>query len=75
MSDAQYPYTQERQRVVRARKKSKISTKQYEHVDFLLVGYVGASSYPQCYGLSKNEHRIEAEKKMSSIKEVINLVQ
>ena len=44
---------------------AKTISKQYEHIDFLLVGYVGASSYPQCYGLSKNEHRIEAEKKMT----------
>ena len=37
---------------------------QYKNVDLLLVGYSGASSYPQCFNLSEKETKLEAEMKM-----------
>jgi UDP-MurNAc hydroxylase len=37
---------------------------QYKKIDMLLVGYSGASDYPQCYNLSEEETRIESNKKM-----------
>lgn len=36
---------------------------QYGNIDMLLVGYAGASAYPQCFNLSKEETEIEAQKK------------
>jgi len=35
----------------------------YRDIDMLLVGYLGAGPYPQCFDLSKNAMRIEAYKK------------
>ena len=37
--------------------------KNYKNIDLLLVGYAGASSYPQCYELEENQKKIAAEKK------------
>lgn len=37
-----------------------VVAKNYENIDFLLVGYGGAGPYPQCFHLSDNE-RVKAE--------------
>jgi UDP-MurNAc hydroxylase len=36
-------------------KTAKIVAKQYKKIDLLLVGYAGASSYPQCFNFSKEK--------------------
>lgn len=36
---------------------------QYKNIDLLLVGYAGASSYPQCFNFTEKESKREAEKK------------
>ncbi|MDE1770724.1 MAG: MBL fold metallo-hydrolase [Thaumarchaeota archaeon] len=51
---------------------------QYPSVDVLLVGYVKASSYPQCFDLDENEKRKEAEikqiNKLETSKQYIHLL-
>ena len=42
---------------------AKIIAQQYKKIDLLLVGYVGASSYPQCFNFSEEKLRIEIEMK------------
>ena len=45
-------------------KKTSFKVKQlYPKIDFLLVGYVKASSYPQCFDLNKSEKMKEADLK------------
>jgi UDP-MurNAc hydroxylase len=39
---------------------------QYQNIDVLLIGYVKASSYPQCFELDEYEKRKEAEIKQKS---------
>ena len=41
----------------------KLVKEQYNSVDLLLVGYAGASSYPQCWNFTKEENEIEAQMK------------
>jgi len=36
----------------------------YKNIDMLCVGYGGAGPYPQCFDLSDNEKKIEADKKL-----------
>tara|TARA_Y100000741_G_C18261871_1_gene560778 strand:+ start:2908 stop:4257 length:1350 start_codon:yes stop_codon:yes gene_type:complete len=56
-------------------KTAKIISKQYENVDFLLVGYAGASSYPQCFNFSEVKTKEEAEKKkIKRLNDAINYV-
>ncbi|MEM3065659.1 MAG: MBL fold metallo-hydrolase [Candidatus Nitrosotenuis sp.] len=49
----------------------------YKKIDFLLVGYVAASSWPHCYNLPENEKieqaRIKARKKLETTKKYIEL--
>lgn len=49
----------------------------YEHIDFLLVGYVAASSWPHCYKMSEKEKTeqsiIKAVKKLGTTKMYIEL--
>lgn len=51
---------------------------QYPSVDVLLVGYVKASSYPQCFDLDENEKHKEAEikqvNKLETSKQYIHLL-
>lgn len=42
---------------------AKIIAQQYKKIDLLLVGYVGASAYPQCFNFSEEKLRIEIEMK------------
>ena len=42
---------------------AKIIAQQYKKIDLLLVGYVGASDYPQCFNFSEEKLRIEIEMK------------
>jgi len=44
-------------------KTAKIVSKKYESIDFLLVGYAGASSYPQCFNFSEIKTKDESDKK------------
>ena len=37
--------------------------KQYQNVDFLLTGYLGAGPYPQCFEMLNNDEKIEAAEK------------
>ena len=49
----------------------------YPNIDFLLVGYVKASSYPQCFDLDESEKMKEAElkqeKKLQTTLQYVNL--
>jgi UDP-MurNAc hydroxylase len=47
-------------------KTAKIVAKQYKKIDLLLVGYAGASSYPQCFNFS--EEKLHAQIKMKKNK-------
>ena len=42
---------------------AKIIAQQYKKIDLLLVGYVGASAYPQCFNFSEEKLHIEFEMK------------
>ena len=46
-----------------AEKTARIISKEYKKIDLLLVGYSGASSYPQCFNFSEKETKIEANKR------------
>ena len=46
-----------------AEKTAKKIADQYKNIDLLLVGYSGASAYPQCFNFSEKVTKIEAEKK------------
>ena len=59
-----------------AEKTARTISKEYEKIDLLLVGYAGASSYPQCFNFSEKERRIEANKKsVKRLHGAINYVQ
>ena len=48
---------------------------QYKNIDLLLVGYAGASSYPQCFNFTERISTLEAEKKkMLRLGNAINYV-
>ena len=58
--------------------KTSVKVKQlYPNIDFLLVGYVKASSYPQCFDLDESEKIKEAdlkqEKKLQTTLQYVNL--
>ena len=56
-------------------KTAKIVSKQYQNVDFLLVGYAGASSYPQCFNFSEIKTKEESDKKKTKrLNDAINYV-
>ena len=56
-------------------KTAKIVSKQYQNIDFLLVGYAGASSYPQCFNFSEIKTKTEAhKKKIKRLNDTINYV-
>ena len=56
-------------------KTAKIVSEQYPKIDFLLVGYAGASSYPQCFNFSENKTKIEARKKtIKRLTDAINYI-
>ena len=59
-----------------AEKTARTISKEYKKIDLLLVGYAGASSYPQCFNFSEKETRIEANKKsVKRLHGAINYVQ
>jgi len=59
-----------------AEKTARTISKEYKKIDLLLVGYAGASSYPQCFNFSEKERRIEANKKsVKRLHGAINYVQ
>ena len=59
-----------------AEKTARIVSKQYQNIDLLLVGYAGASSYPQCFNFSEKETEIEANKKgVKRLRAAVNYVQ
>ena len=59
-----------------AEKTARIISKEYKKIDLLLVGYSGASSYPQCFNFSEKETKIEANKKrVKRLRDAINYVQ
>jgi len=43
---------------------SKIIKNEFEKIDLLLMGYAGASGYPQCFDMSDDEKEIESKKKI-----------
>ena len=54
---------------------AKIVAQQYKKIDLLLVGYAGASSYPQCFDLSEEKLHIEFEMKRNKrLNDTINYI-
>ena len=56
-------------------KTAKVISNQYERIDLLLVGYAGASSYPQCFNFSEKKTKREIDKKRTKrLNDAINYI-